>query len=93
MTDCGKIIRDHIKSCTTSSAQEVEACGEVCTETEVLYNKAMASDFLVNPNLRKGWNQIYGYDDNKINLLTFDLLEMQREERKALCMMITGFID
>ena len=53
----------------------------------------MASKFIVKPNLRNGWNQIYGYDDNKINLITFDLLEMLPEERKDLCRMITGFID
>mgnify|MGYP006950376950 CR=1 FL=1 len=36
---------------------------------------------------------IYGYDTNRINIMTFDLAQMLPEERKDLCRMISGFID
>ena len=55
-THCGKVIRDHIKACTRSSAEEVYLCGEVCSQTKALYNEACLSNYLIKPFLRKGWN-------------------------------------
>ena len=91
-TKCGMALRDHIKECTTPSTNEAHLSGELCPETEMLYSRAKASYFVIPPLTRTGWTLIYGYDDSKVNLMSFNLAHMLPEERKALCRMILSMI-